>query len=91
MDSIITTTEAAVALGISARRVRALIDSGKLPATRIGRDWAILQTDLNQVAERKPGRPRKEKTMTDFMLSHVASQKDGQRMPDAAQKRAESG
>lgn len=55
----LTTTQAAERLGISTRRVRALISAGQLPAKRIGRDWLISERDLGTVQDRKPGRPKK--------------------------------
>lgn len=57
----ITTTQAAVALNVSQRRVQALITAGRLPATRIGRDLLIEARDLERVRVRKSGRPRKVK------------------------------
>lgn len=54
---LITTTEAANRLGISPRRVQALIKAGRLPATKLGRDWMIRAQDLKLVEDRKPGRP----------------------------------
>jgi excisionase family DNA binding protein len=45
--------EAARALGISARRVRALAEAGEIPARRVGRAWVI---DLDpQLPSRPPG------------------------------------
>ncbi len=58
----LTTTEAAEILQVIPRRVRALIESGKLPAERIGRDWAIKPEDLDGLKGRTPGRPRKEQS-----------------------------
>ncbi len=55
----LTTTEAAGLLKITPRRIRALIESGKLPAERIGRDWAIKPKDLDRL-DRRPGQPRKD-------------------------------
>lgn len=55
----IAVADAAKSLGISDRRVRALIDSGNLPAYKIGRDWLISEPDLELVRDRKPGRPVK--------------------------------
>lgn len=54
---MLTTPQVAVILGISKRRVQALITSGRLPATKIGRDWLIAEADLARVIVRKPGRP----------------------------------
>lgn len=53
----LTTTQAAERLGITSRRVVALINAGRLPAARLGRDWMIRERDLDAVRDRKPGRP----------------------------------
>jgi excisionase family DNA binding protein len=55
---MINTAQAAARLGISRRRVLALITSGRLPAQKVGRDWLINPKDLDKVKERKPGRPK---------------------------------
>lgn len=55
----LTTADAAAKLGVSVRRVRAMIRDGRLPAKKIGRDWLVRQTDLAQVRDRRPGRPPK--------------------------------
>ena len=39
------------------RRVRALIEAGRLPAVKFGKVWMINKKDLKKVAVRKPGRP----------------------------------
>jgi len=57
--NLLTTTEAAARLGLSTDRVRVLIRSGRLPAQLVGRDYLIKTADLQAVAERKPGRPKK--------------------------------
>jgi len=56
---MIGTTEAAKRLGVSSNRVRALIESGRLKAQKIGREYAINPADLKTVQNRKAGRPRK--------------------------------
>jgi len=58
---VIGTTEAAKRLGVSSNRVRALIESGRLKAQKIGREYAIDPADLKAVQNRKAGRPRKNK------------------------------
>ena len=58
----LTTPEAAERLQVTPRRVRALIEAGKLPAKQYGRDWIIRERDLQFVAERRPGRPAKSQT-----------------------------
>ncbi len=55
----LTTPEAAERLKVTPRRVRALIEAGKLPAKQYGRDWIINESDLQFVEERRPGRPAK--------------------------------
>src|SRR5215831_10999710 len=54
---LITTEEAAARLGVTKRRVQAMIRSGRLLAEKMGRDWFIKEEDLALVADRKPGRP----------------------------------
>ncbi|MCW5940663.1 MAG: helix-turn-helix domain-containing protein [Fimbriimonadaceae bacterium] len=49
--------EAAARLGVSDRRVRAMIASGRLRAHRVGGRWMVGKSDLNAVGHRKPGRP----------------------------------
>ena len=56
----ISTTQAAEKLGISTRRVVALIKAGRIPTTKVGRIHLIKPKDLEAVAERKPGRKPKE-------------------------------
>lgn len=57
---LLTTNEAAEKLGISARRVRALITAGTLKAHQLGREYAIEEGALAHVTVyRKPGRPPK--------------------------------
>ena len=59
--SMIGTQKAAELLGVSQRRVSALIESGKLKASRVGNMWVIAPADLEAVRVRKPGRPPAEK------------------------------
>ena len=54
---MITTTQAAKILQVTPRRVLALINSGRLPAQRPGRDWLINPKDLKLVQDRRPGYP----------------------------------
>jgi excisionase family DNA binding protein len=57
--SLLTTKEVAERLGVSVRRVHALIQDERLPAQKFGRDYMIQEKDLELVKDRKPGRPRK--------------------------------
>jgi excisionase family DNA binding protein len=58
---IIGTTEAARRLGVSDARVRALIESKRLKAVKIGGAWLIDPKDLKAVKVRKVGRPKTRK------------------------------
>jgi len=62
MEGYLTTQEAAEKLGVSVRRIVALINSGDLPSSRIGRSHVIKESDLESVKDRKPGRPSKEQS-----------------------------
>lgn len=57
----LTTNQAAEKLGVSRRRVLALIDTKRLPAAKFGDAYMIDEKDLQLVGERKPGRPKKAK------------------------------
>jgi excisionase family DNA binding protein len=57
----LTAEEAAERLGVSTRRVQAMVKAGRLPSERFGRALMIRSADLALVADRKPGRPPKEK------------------------------
>lgn len=59
---VVGVAEAAARLDISAGRVRELIKLGRLPAQQVGREYAILEPDLDWFAEldRKAGRPSKK-------------------------------
>jgi excisionase family DNA binding protein len=56
----LTTNEAAEKLGISRRRVLALIKAKRLPADKFGDVYMIDEKDLDLVKDRKAGRPKKE-------------------------------
>ncbi|HST51595.1 MAG TPA: helix-turn-helix domain-containing protein [Pyrinomonadaceae bacterium] len=56
----LTTKEAAKKLGVKVRMVQLLIQSGRLPAQKFGRDYMIKESDLKLVENRKVGRPKKD-------------------------------
>lgn len=60
-EAMLTTSEVAERLNVSMRRVRALIEAGRLPSKQFGRDHLIKEGDLQLVTIRKPGRPPKSK------------------------------
>jgi len=55
---MITTAQAATILQVSRSRILKLIEAGRLPAEKLGRDWLIRLEDLELVKVRRPGRPR---------------------------------
>jgi excisionase family DNA binding protein len=60
--AMLGTSETAKRLGISARRVSAMILHGQMKATKIGKTWIIEETEVIRIAKtaRKAGRPRKK-------------------------------
>ncbi len=56
---LISVSDAAGRLGVSARRVRQLIEQGDLPASRLGKSWAVDKTAVERrvAGESPPGRP----------------------------------
>ena len=60
--NLLTTKEVSARLGVTIQRVQAMIRDGRLPASKLGRDYVIKEQDLKLVADRKPGRPRKQTT-----------------------------
>lgn len=56
---LLTTSEVAERLGVTMKRVQAMIRDERLPAEKMGRDYVIREEDLKLVADRKPGRPPK--------------------------------
>lgn len=60
MDGFVTAQEAAKLIGVSKRRVIAMVAAGQLPAQSIGTQGMLLiaRADLKLVKNRKPGRPK---------------------------------
>lgn len=59
---LLSTPEAAEALGVTVARVQQLIWDGRLPAQKIGGSYVIQESDLELIRERPTGRPPKTKT-----------------------------
>lgn len=60
-----TTTDAARIARLTRQAIWRAIQTGTLPAVKVGRDWQITQADLNKwlaAPKNKGGRPRKEAT-----------------------------
>jgi excisionase family DNA binding protein len=58
---LIGTSEAARKLGISPRRVAAMIEQGLIKAEKVGKTWIISDAEIIRIAKRvrKSGRPPK--------------------------------
>jgi excisionase family DNA binding protein len=62
-NRMLTTPKVAERLGVTTRRVLALIKAGRLPSQQFGRDHLIKESDLKLVEDRKRGRPPKQKAV----------------------------
>jgi excisionase family DNA binding protein len=51
----LTTRQAAEILGVTAQRVTNLVRAGRLPATKVGRDWLIARQALEHFEKRPQG------------------------------------
>jgi excisionase family DNA binding protein len=73
---LLTISETAERLGLSIAMVRRYCADGKLPAKKIGRDWAIMQRDVEQFAvrPRHSGRPSL-RYFTPLQSAHQVSEK----------------
>jgi len=58
--NLLTTKEVAERLGVTIKRIQAMIRDERLPAQKFGRDYMIKESDLKLVEDRKPGRPSKQ-------------------------------
>lgn len=72
---LISSAEAAKKLGVHITRVQVLIREGRLPARLVGRTYVIEESDLRLVAERKPGRPPREKGTSKIVRKKQKKQK----------------
>jgi excisionase family DNA binding protein len=77
---MLTTAEVAALLGITVSRVQSLIWEGRLPAQKRGRDFFIREVDVALVADRAPGRKRKEGVAE--LVKRVGLEFDGLLVPN---------
>lgn len=56
-DDLLTTADAAAALGLSPRTVRQHAEAGHLAGRRVGRDWLFRRGDVAAFTPRPRGRP----------------------------------
>lgn len=87
-NGLITTREAAERLEISLRRVRALIEAGRLPSEQYGREHLIKETDLALVAVRKTGRPAKQPAPKPVPSANVQTAKSATAKKKGKEKQA---
>src|SRR2546421_6825039 len=86
MNSLIGTREAAARLGVSVRRVQALIAAGRLPAKKIGNSFGIKESDLKLLNPRKNGRPVHEATQEErnqILAKYIKAAERKRRRPSA--------
>ncbi len=57
-NELLTTKQVAEMLNVTVGRVQQMVADGQLPATKVGRDNFIKETDLKLVKDRKVGRPK---------------------------------
>jgi excisionase family DNA binding protein len=74
-ERMLTTREVATQLNVTLRRVRQLIEEGRLPSQQFGRDHLIKEGDVKLVEDRKRGRPPKAKADTGSKVSKKKSSK----------------
>lgn len=78
MDELLTTAEAAEKLGLTVRAVQKMIESGRLQAKRVGRDYIISAASLKNIERKSPaGRPPKAKTVTSSKASKKRKKRNG--------------
>ena len=72
---MLSTKEAAAILGVTDARVRALIASEGLNATKVGNSWSIAEEDVYSRLDEKPkrGRPRAKVTRANAPLADAAT------------------
>jgi excisionase family DNA binding protein len=77
---IVDTTEAGQRLGVSRRRVIAMIKAGRLPARKLGRDYIIRARDLQlpHICKRAPGYPKGRPRRPTKAEQVAAARHDGQ-------------
>lgn len=62
MFDLLTVAEVATRIGVSDRRVRAMIASGRLPAQRVLGRWAVPASAVSGFTDRPAGRPLSQRT-----------------------------
>jgi excisionase family DNA binding protein len=87
---VLTTDEAAKRLGVSSRRVRALIEQGDLEATRVGRSHLVQAESLARLSiNRASGRSLSARTSWVALLSDLGSGDFDEQASSAGMSRSE--
>lgn len=60
--NLLTVKEVSEKLNITVWRVHQLIKEQRLPAQKLGSQYVVKESDLAKVADRKVGRPKKDKS-----------------------------
>jgi len=63
---IMTVSEVAERLGLSVAMVRRYCETGIIPATKVGRDWSMRQSDVERFAATPRRRGRKKKSQAEL-------------------------
>lgn len=61
---LLTTAEAATRLGLTVRAIQKMIEGGRLPARKVGRDYLIDPSALEDIPKQAVGRPPKAQPAT---------------------------
>lgn len=64
MNDLLTVSEAAKELNISARRIHQFIEDKRLPAEKLGAYYVIKRADLDLIKDRQVGRPKNKKEVS---------------------------
>ena len=59
---LLNTAEVAERLGLTVRAIQKMIEAGRLPAHKVGRDYVIVAEALENIPKQAPGRPPKTRT-----------------------------
>jgi excisionase family DNA binding protein len=59
--TLLTTAEVADRLGLTVRAIQKMIEAGRLPAQKVGRDYLIAPDALKDIPKQAAGRPPKQK------------------------------
>ncbi|WP_353951916.1 helix-turn-helix domain-containing protein [Knoellia sp. S7-12] len=89
-DERVSVAEAAEILGVHPQRIHQRIRGGSLPASKVGKQWAVERNDLRRLERHSgPGRPLSAKSAWD-LLSVALGDKAASELSPSARSRARS-